>query len=88
MPMSEGPLKSLAVVAEKLREQEAPLRERADPAGLGVGAAAMLVEMAGEEIQTLRRLLLTGLALHGGEAHTYSEKEWREEARAALGIKS
>lgn len=43
---------------------------------------------AADEIERLRQLLLTGLAIHGGEAHTYSEKEWRAEARAALGIKS
>ena len=41
-----------------------------------------------DEIARLRKLLLTGLALHGGEAHTYSEKEWRAEARAALGIRT
>ena len=40
------------------------------------------------EIEILRKLLLTGLALHGGEAHTHSEKEWREEARAVLGIRT
>lgn len=40
------------------------------------------------EVEHLRELLLTGLALHGGEAHTHSEKEWRAEARAALGIRT
>ena len=55
MAMSEGQLKSLAVVAKKLREQEVPLRERQDPSGLGIGAAALLVEMAVEEIGQLRR---------------------------------
>lgn len=34
----------------------------------------------------LESLLMTALALHGGEAHTYSEKEWRTQARNALGI--
>lgn len=57
MSMSEGQLKSLAVVAQKLREQEAPLRERGDPSGLGIGAAALLVEMAGDEIRSLRAVL-------------------------------
>ena len=54
-PMSEPiNLKSLAIVAERLREQEAPLKAAGDPAGLGVGAAALLVERAGEEIARLR----------------------------------
>lgn len=41
---------------------------------------------AAARISELERLLLTALAIHGGEAHTYSEKEWRTEARAALGL--
>jgi hypothetical protein len=37
-------------------------------------------------IAELEALLMTGLALHGGEAHTYSEKEWRAAARKALNL--
>ena len=51
--MTEGQLASLAVVAAKLREQEAPLKASGDPYGLGVGAAALLVELAGDEIKRL-----------------------------------
>lgn len=37
-------------------------------------------------IAELEALLTTALALHGGEAHTHSEKEWRTAARAVLGF--
>lgn len=37
-------------------------------------------------VAVLERLLMTALALHGGEAHTHSEKEWRSETRRALGL--
>ena len=47
---------------------------------------AMAMRLGAAEIERLRNLLLKGLAIHGAEAHTHSEKEWREEARAALGI--
>lgn len=50
-------LKSLAVVAKKLRALEAPFKARQDPSGLGIGAAALLVEMAGDEIERLRSSL-------------------------------
>ena len=48
-------------------------------------ADALLVSEG--KIAALRKLLLTGLAIHGAVAFTDSEKEWREEARAALDIK-
>ena len=50
-------LQSLTLVAEKLRDQETPYREIGDPRGLGIGAAALLVEMAGAEIARLRSAL-------------------------------
>ena len=37
-------------------------------------------------IAELESLLLTALALHGGEAHTHSETEWRAAARKALNL--
>ena len=52
--MTEGQLKSLAVVARKLREQEEPFKAAGDPSGIGIGAAALLVEMAGAEVKRLR----------------------------------
>lgn len=48
-------VESLRVVAEKLREWEAPYKERGDPRGLGVGAMALCVEQAIEEIEYLRQ---------------------------------
>lgn len=59
MPMSAGQLESLAVVAKRHREWEASHKERGDPAGLGIGAAALLIELAGEEIAALREALHT-----------------------------
>lgn len=46
-------------------------------------------EIVGEQRQRIARLevlLLQGLGLHGGEAHTDSEKEWRAAARKALNL--
>lgn len=59
MHMTEGRLASLAVVARKLREEETPLKAEGKVAGLGIGAAALLVEMAGSDIVTLRTVLQT-----------------------------
>lgn len=46
---------SLRVVAEKLREAEAPYKATGNPRGLGVGAMALVVEQAIEEIEYLRQ---------------------------------
>lgn len=48
-------IESLRVVAEKLREAEAPYKAAGDPRGLGVGAMAYVVEQAIEEIEYLRQ---------------------------------
>lgn len=37
-------------------------------------------------VTLLESLLMIALALHGGAAYTHSEKEWRAQARKALGI--
>ena len=56
-PMTNGQMASLAVVAEKHREQEEALRLAGNVSGLGVGAAALLIEMASVEIKHTRLLL-------------------------------
>lgn len=43
--------------------------------------------VAADKIEHLSGLLLTALALHGGQAFTHSEKEWRASAQRTLGIK-
>jgi len=47
-------IESLRVVAEMLRKAEAPFKAAGDPKGLGVGAMALVVEQAIEEIEYLR----------------------------------
>ncbi len=54
MLMTDGQLASLAVVAKKHREREDELRRAGEVSGLAIGAAALLIEMAGDEIKTLR----------------------------------
>ena len=41
---------------------------------------------AADRIAELEALLLTALALHGGQAVTHSEIEWRAAARKALNL--
>lgn len=95
MPMTDGQMQSLVVVARKLREQEAPLREAGDVRGLGVGAAALLVELAGDEIRHLRAAL-SDIA-HGNwssptvdseAANVYAQivNEMQARARSALSV--
>lgn len=57
------------------------------PRPLDEDGLRLLVDVRDAEILSLRALLLTGLALHGGAAHTPNEIDWRRDARHALGIK-
>lgn len=57
------------------------------PNPLGEDELRLLLDVRDAEIAALKALLLTGLALHGGEAHTPNERDWRRDARHALGIK-
>jgi len=54
-PIDRVNIESLRVVAEHLRRQEAPFKERGDWRGLGIGAMALVVEQAVEELEYLRQ---------------------------------